>query len=92
MVRAGTLVVREVRLDDNFKRDVRRLNKQQKSRLTIALRKLLIDASLPGLNLEKIGDALYSIRVDLAVRVTMTIEGDVATLRRYGNHEVYDRR
>lgn len=92
MVRAGTLVVREVIASDTFLHDVRRLNKQQKSRLTIALRKLLKDASAPGLNLEKIDDALYSIRVDLAVRVTMTIAGDIATLRRYGNHSVYKRR
>lgn len=94
MGNAEQLIIRQVVITAAFDRCMRKATPQMRKRVQDAIAKLLADPRPPGLNIEKIlrHPGFYSLRVDRGYRLSFTISGEVAELRRFDAHDdLYNR-
>jgi len=74
---------------ESFKKDYRKLSEEIKKSANKQIVQLLIDHSHPSLNLEKLsgyGD-LYSVRVNIQFRISLSIAAEEIILRRILSHD-----
>ena len=85
-----------VALSARFKRDLRKADPRIKSAASKALQQLVENRYHPGLNLERIRDEVWSIRVTRNFRIflrrTSDDEGELFLASRLENHDIYKRR
>lgn len=74
----------------SFDRDYARLPNEIAERVDKQLVLLLANPRHPSLGLKKMRGTqdIWELRVTLGYRVTMTVEGETAILRRVGSHDV----
>lgn len=74
---------------DSFKKDYKKLADEIKKSANKQIIQLLIDHTHPSLNLEKLQglDNIYSIRVNLNFRISLSIFGEELILRRILGHD-----
>lgn len=74
---------------DSFKKDYKKLSDELKKSANKQIVQLLIDHTHPSLNLEKLQglDNIYSIRVNLNFRISLSIFGEELILRRILGHD-----
>lgn len=74
---------------DTFKKDYKKLSDQIKKSANKQIVQLLIDHTHPSLNLEKLQslDNIYSIRVNLQFRISLSIFDEEVILRRILSHD-----
>lgn len=90
----GVRIARWVK-DDRFQKQYRKLPSDLRARIDSKLIDLTKDPMPPGLRFEKLSGYrnpyLYSFHVTGNYKVTLSIEGDCAYLRRVSNHDTIDR-
>ncbi len=92
---AGGLKFGSVRFTDKFQKDRKKLDASLRKRLDEKIRDLFQYPIPPGLRFEKLqgyrNPDIYTFHVTGNYKVSLTINGDVATLRRVRNHNDIDR-
>lgn len=85
-----------VALSARFKRDVRKADPRIRDEASEALGRLVENRHHPGLNLEKIRDEIWSIRVTRNFRIFLRRmideDGEFFLASRLENHDIYKRR
>lgn len=83
------LIIRRFRVTETFVRCMKGATKQMQTKVNHALAKLIADPRPPGLNVEKLQGfpGIYSLRIDRGYRLSFTIDGDTAELRRFDAHD-----
>lgn len=74
---------------DVFKKDYRVLSDEHKKAVNKQVMQLLIDHKHPSLNLEKLSGFknIYSIRVNINFRISLSIDNEEIILRRVLSHD-----
>jgi len=92
---AGGVTIRAIKYKRRFKKDRRKLPQQLLQVLDEKLQDLFKDPMPPGLRFEKLQGyrkpSLYTIHITGNYKVSMEIDGNIATLRRVGTHNEIDR-
>lgn len=85
-----------VALSARFKRDLRKADPRIRAGASEALGRLVENRHHPGLNLERIRDEVWSIRVTRNFRIFLRRitddEGELFLASRLENHDIYKRR
>lgn len=85
-----------VALSARFERDLRKADPRIRESAKRALQRLLVDRTHPGLNLEKIRDEIWSIRVTRNFRIFLNRinddHGELFLASRLETHDIYKRR
>jgi mRNA-degrading endonuclease RelE of RelBE toxin-antitoxin system len=74
---------------ETFKKDYRELSNETKKAVDKQVVQLLMDHTYPSLNLEKLSGHknIYSIRVNINFRISLSFDNETIILRRVLNHE-----
>jgi mRNA-degrading endonuclease RelE of RelBE toxin-antitoxin system len=85
-----------VEVSPRFRRDLRKADRRIRGAAWEALGRLVENRHHPGLNLEKIWDDVWSIRVTRNFRIllqrTTVDQGELFLASRLENHDIYKRR
>lgn len=93
-VGAGGVIIRSFRTTKRFNKDIKRLDRKIAEKALRKIGALTGDPIPPGLVFEKLRGKdrppIYTIHVNGNFKVSMTIEGNEAILRRIGVHDLID--
>ncbi len=93
-VGAGGVIITRWSKSKRFHKDYDKLTVDQKNLVDVKLQELASNPMPPGLRFEKLKGyqpPIYTIHVTGNYKISMTIEGGKAWLRRVGDHDEIDR-